>query len=106
MTADRPATEPRTDSQMAEYVRSHQCWNADPYVTVGDWHRGILAIEAEARDAALREQTRITVAAAVRLANHGKSQPPNDPCGSCAAAVDEVLAALPRTPGEDQADAD
>lgn len=48
---DTPAapTTPRTDESLAEYVRHHQCWQADPNVTIADWHRGILAIEAEAR---------------------------------------------------------
>ncbi len=33
---------------MAEYVRHHRCYNADPNVSIADWDRGILAIEAEA----------------------------------------------------------
>ncbi len=50
MAGDTPAapTTPRTDESLAEYVRHHQCWQADPNVTIADWHRGILAIEAEA----------------------------------------------------------
>ena len=41
--------------RLAEYVRNHQCWNADRNVTIADWHRGVRAIEAEARREALRE---------------------------------------------------
>ena len=33
---------------MAEYVRHHRCYNADPNVSIADWDRGILAIEREA----------------------------------------------------------
>lgn len=49
MTDPAAPTTPRTDESLAEYVRHHQCWQADPNVTIADWHRGILAIEAEAR---------------------------------------------------------
>lgn len=44
-----------TDSELANYVRDHSCWRADSNVTVADWDRGILAIVAEARAAALDE---------------------------------------------------
>ena len=33
---------------MAEYVRHHRCYNADPNVSIADWDRGVLAIEREA----------------------------------------------------------
>ena len=55
MTPDTRTTEnpePRTDDWLADYVRHHQCWQADPNVTIADWHRGILAIEAEAAQGA------------------------------------------------------
>ena len=52
---EHPAAPTNTDESAAEYVRHHQCWQADPNVTIADWHRGILAIESEARAAARKE---------------------------------------------------
>ena len=44
---------------LAEYVRHHRCYNADPNVSIADWDRGILAIEAEAREQAEQEVKRL-----------------------------------------------
>ncbi len=52
--ASRAKPRMRTDAEMAQYVREHQCWNADCDVTIADWDRGIRALAAAAsRPAAL-----------------------------------------------------
>jgi hypothetical protein len=40
---------------MAEYVRTHRCYNALRDVSLADWDRGVRAIEAETRDKAMRQ---------------------------------------------------
>ena len=72
---EHPAAPTTTDESAAEYVRHHQCWQADPNVTIADWHRGILAIEAEARS---------TPAEALDVEAVIEASPrhyPNDNCG-------------------------
>ena len=79
-----------TDSELADYVRDHSCWKADAAVTVADWDRGILAIEAEARAAALDEARAAVLDLHRKLATAhapGFAEPGN--CRTC-----EALAAL------------
>ncbi len=80
---------------MAEYVRHHRCYNADPNVSIADWDRGVRAIEREAVAQALTvERARPRLAGPFTEMGDAFEAGIDDVTTCYAGTIDECIAAI------------